>query len=211
VEFLLIVLFALAVSADGFMAGIAYGLGRIRIPLLSLLVIALASAIAVTFSMACGKGLATAVDPHLASRLGALLLVVMGCYFIIRAGREKVQTLEMDAEKPLLEITIKPLGVIVQILKEPSIADLDASGVISPREAFFLGTALALDALGAGIGIAMAGFNILLTAFTVGMLKFILVNCGMWLGARVQNEGLKPLSSLISGLIFVAIGWLEFL
>lgn len=210
-EFLLIALFALAVSADGFMVGIAYGLGRIRIPLISLLVIALASAIAVTFSMVCGKGLATVVSPRLASGVGAALLVLMGLYFITRAGREKVQILETDTEKPLLEITIRPLGVIVQILKEPSTADLDASGVISTKEAFFLGTALALDALGAGIGVAMAGFNILLTAFTVGMLKFILVNCGMWLGTRVKKEGLKPLSSLVSGLIFVAIGLLELL
>ena len=46
-NYLTIALFALAVSADGFAVGIAYGIAKIRIPVFSLLVISLASALAV--------------------------------------------------------------------------------------------------------------------------------------------------------------------
>ena len=49
------ILFGLAVSADGFAAGMAYGVKKIKIPIFSLLVIALASALAVSISMFCGR------------------------------------------------------------------------------------------------------------------------------------------------------------
>ena len=56
-EFLVVVMFALAVSADGFVVGLSYGLNKIRIPVLSLVVIAFASCLAVTASMLVGQGL----------------------------------------------------------------------------------------------------------------------------------------------------------
>lgn len=208
-ELIAVILFALAVSADGFVAGIAYGINKIRIPLFSLVVIALASACAVTISMICGKGLASILPDFVASAAGALILLVIGIYFLLRACREKIAGLEGNGEDPLVILNIRSLGIIIHILKEPSSADLDASGEISAREAFFLGFALALDALGAGIGVAMAGFNILFTAIAVGMLKFILINSGIIIGRVIRHERWKTVSSVIPGMIFITIGILE--
>jgi putative Mn2+ efflux pump MntP len=78
-EYLAALLFALAVSADGFAAGVAYGIKRIRIPVIPLLVIAISSAAAVSVSMILGTGLAAILAPWWASRLGALLLIGIGC------------------------------------------------------------------------------------------------------------------------------------
>jgi putative sporulation protein YtaF len=144
------ILFGLAVSADGFAAGMAYGVKKIKIPIFSLLVIALASALAVSISMFCGRGLAMGLSPELASRLGALTILVLGSYFVLQALGEKISTIDTEAEQPIISVSIKPLGIIVQILKEPARADFDCSGIISAREAFFLGLALALDAMGVG-------------------------------------------------------------
>lgn len=205
------ILFGLAVSADGFAAGMAYGVKKIKIPIASLMVIALASALAVTISMLCGKGLAMALSPELASRLGALIILVLGSYFILQAVGEKISRIEAEAEQPIVTVCIKPLGIIIQILKEPAQADFDRSGTISAREAFFLGLALALDAMGAGIGVAMAGLNIFYTVLAVGVLKFILVNLGLLIGAFFNQAWIKSLSAVISGLIFIIIGISEFI
>lgn len=205
------ILFGLAVSADGFAAGMAYGVKKIKIPLFSLMVIALASALAVTISMLCGKGLAMALSPELASRLGALTIMVLGSYFILQALGEKISKIEAEAEQPIVTVCIKPLGIIIQILKEPARADFDRSGTISTREAFFLGLALALDAMGAGIGVAMTGLNIFYTVLAVGVLKFILVNLGLLIGAFFNQAWIKSLSAVISGLIFIIIGISEFI
>lgn len=204
-------LFALAVSSDGFMAGIAYGAKRIHIPIFSLAVVSLASALAVTVSMICGKGVATIIPEAWASSIGSLILIAIGIYFILGACKEKINSLPMDEEEPLISFNIRSLGIIVQILREPSSADLDSSGEISAKEAFFLGLALALDALGAGVGVAMAGFNILFTAIAVGILKFALVNSGLYLGATIINSKLKTASQIIPGLILISIGLLEYI
>lgn len=204
-------LFALAVSADGFMAGIAYGAKKIHIPILSLVVVALASTLAVTISMICGKGLTTFIPETWSSSIGSLILIAIGIYFLLGACKEKINSLDMDEEEPLISFNIRSLGIIVQILKEPSSADFDSSGEISAKEAFFLGLALALDALGAGIGAAMAGFNILFTALAVGMLKFILVNSGLFLGTIISNSRLKTVSTVIPGIILITIGLLEYI
>ncbi len=208
-EILTALLFALAVSADGFVVGVAYGINKIKIPVISLLVIAFASACAVTISMALGKGLAAILPPYWASGIGSFLLITIGIYFLLQACRDKIDRIASNGEEALFTFSIKQLGIIVQILKEPSTADFDYSGEISAKEAFFLGFALALDALGAGIGAAMAGLNIFFTSISVGVLKFILVKSGFFLGKMIENRHLKSMSSLIAGILFLIIGVLE--
>jgi len=210
-ELLTAILFGLAVSADGFAAGIAYGVKQIKIPAISLLVIALASALAVTFSMLCGQGLAVILPPGLANRAGAVTITLIGCYFLLQACSEKVTGMEGEEEQPILSLSIKPLGIIIQILREPARADFDKSGMISTGEAFFLGLALALDAMGAGICMAMTGLNIFYTVLAVGVLKFILVNIGLAIGAFFNHGLIKSLSAVIPGLIFIIIGISEFI
>jgi len=206
VELLSIILFALAVSSDGFIVGMTYGVRKIRMPISSLLIICIASASAVTVAMLFGKGLTCLLSPSAATHLGAITIIAIGVFFLLQSLRQKLGNVEVDGEDPILSLNVKPLGIIIQILKEPSSADFDRSGEIGLREAFFLGLALAMDAFGAGIGIAMAGYNILFTAISVGMLKFILVSSGLILGKKVENERWQYLSSVLTGLILMILG-----
>lgn len=210
-EFLVVLLFALAVSADGFMVGIAYGVKKIRIPFISLVLISCASALAVTLSMICGKALATVLSPAFSSSLGAVMLILIGLYFLLQALKERLNSLPIEPETAIFTLNIEFLGVIVQILKKPASADMDSSGEINLREAFFLGLALAVDALGAGMGAAMTGLNIFFTALSVGMLKFILVNSGIFLGGVVNKKHMEGISGILPGIILITIGVIEFL
>ena len=204
-ELLAIFMFAFAVSTDGFMVGIAYGVKKIRMPIVAMTIIFLASSLAVTIAMTLGKGLASFFNPIVAAHVGAIVLVLIGIYYLLQAGLQRACN-NTNGEDALLSLSVRPLGIIVQILKEPASADFDASGEISPQEAFFLGTALAMDAFAAGIGLAMTGFNILLTAITVGMLQFILINIGLTVGRIMENERLKNISSLLAGIILLVLG-----
>jgi len=211
VELLAIVLFALAVSSDGFVVGMSYGIRKIKMPLISLLVICVASASSVTIAMLFGKGLTCFLSPLAAAQLGAITIILIGGFFLMQSLRQKLCGLEVEEEDPLLSLKVKPLGIIIQILKEPSSADFDRSGEIGLQEAFFLGLALAMDAFGAGIGIAMAGYNILFTAISVGMLKFILVSSGLKLGTIIRNERWQYIPSVLTGLILLVLGISEFI
>lgn len=205
------VLFALAVSSDGFMVGMAYGIRKIKMPPISILLIAVASASAVTIAMLFGKGLACFLNPGTAANLGAITIIAIGGFFLLQSFRNRLDDIDDNGETPILSLNVKPLGIIIQILKEPSSADFDRSGEIGIKEAVFLGLALAMDAFGAGIGIAMAGYNILFTAVCVGVLKFILVGTGLLLGRKVENEHWQHLSSVLTGLILLALGISELL
>jgi putative sporulation protein YtaF len=206
VELLAVFMFALAVSTDGFMVGVAYGVRKIKMPVLSMMIIFMASFTAVTISMIFGKGLTYICNPIVASHLGAAILIIIGTYYLVQAGWKKFYSREVDNGVPLVSLNLKSLGVVVQILKEPSSADFDCSGEIGSREALFLGSALAVDAFGAGIGLAMTGHNVLITAASVGLLRFILINIGLTVGKLMENERLQNISPIIAGLILVSLG-----
>lgn len=210
-EIITVLLFALGLSTDTFFVGIAYGIKRIIIPICSMLLIVLISAFTIIISMNFGKIIASILPVAWASRIGALiLLLIAGCYFV-KAGKAKITDLASNGN-PIMIFNLSSLGVVVQILKEPFCADFDASGEINLKEAFFLGMALSLDALGAGIGAAMAGLNIWLTAVSVAVTGIILIKLGLLLGTRIKGRGLHECTSfLIAGLIFMTIGSLRFI
>lgn len=203
------VLFALAVSSDGFAVGMAYGARKIKIPLGSLLLICLASMLAVSISMLAGKALALYFTPLLAQRIGALALMAVGLWFFSESLRNWQGRDETGENNAIATFRIKPLGIIIQILREPSKADLDSSGVISFREAFLLGTALALDALGAGMGASMSGFNFAMTIPLVGFCKFLLISLGLRWGMNLKSGILRNGSGIFSGLVLFILGFVE--
>ncbi len=210
-EFLSMILFAFAVSLDGFGAGVAYGMRQIRIPLTSLLVICLASAVAISLSMFFGHFLGSFFSPVWAERIGSIILIAMGIWIIIQAlqtQRSKTGKRELadSASEQIMIISIKMLGIVIQVLKQPEKADMDDSGVINAREAVILGFALAMDALGAGFGAAMTGFTPILTPIVVGIFKFLLVSLGLYIGASKINGKLGQRVAFLPGLVLILLG-----
>ncbi|MEW6661489.1 MAG: sporulation membrane protein YtaF [Bacillota bacterium] len=200
-------LFSIAVSADGFGVGIAYGLRRISIPWYSMSLICFTSTIAITFSMVCGHLIGSLINPALAKKLGAAIMVAVGVWLLLQAYlKPKDNKIEDGA---LLKINIRSLGIVIQILREPVQADFDRSGKISPKEALALGFALAMDALGAGFGAAVAGLAVWFLPVVVGICKFILISLGFKLGAIWGDNWSPQRLAFLPGLIIVSLGVLS--
>jgi putative sporulation protein YtaF len=200
-EFLSVAAFAVALSLDGFGVGVAYGMRKIKIPILSLVVISLTSSIAIGISMLFGHLVAKYISIKAAEIVGALILISVGAWIVIQI-RSKKDTVS----KELLNLRIKPLGLVIHILREPTIADFDKSGIISIKEALILGFALAMDSLGAGFGAAMAGFKPLLTIPVVGMAKFFLVNLGVYTGRNCVSNWLGERTAGLPGWVLILLG-----
>jgi putative sporulation protein YtaF len=222
-QVLSIIIFAIALSFDGFGVGIAYGIKKIKIPLKSLLVISLTSSTAIGTSMVLGNWISSVVAPTVAEGIGALILIAIGGWLLYQSfqsqkinpvpDNEEVAGTDSEGENPL---TKEDSGeqdslyrVQIQIIRKPVLADIDHSGTISPKEAVFLGLALAMDALGAGIGAAMAGFSIILTVFIVGLVKFILVSLGGIIGRRYCANWLGNRATIFPGLVLIFLGLLN--
>lgn len=84
-----LLLLAFALSLDGFGVGITYGLRKMKIPLLSVLIISLCSGVVICVSMQVGVLLAKVVSPNAASMVGAVILVLMGCWSLVQMLMQK--------------------------------------------------------------------------------------------------------------------------
>ena len=213
-EILAIILFSLAVSADGFGVGLAYGMRNIRISLTPLLVICITSTAAIAVSMYFGFLVASLFTPEIASMLGGFILIAVGAWILFGAWSRwrKIKNPYIKEKKDpyLMRFRIPGFGIVIQILKEPEEADFDKSGNINYKEAMFLGFALAMDAFGAGFGAAVAGYHVLLVPIFVGVFKFILTSAGLWLGQRSFMSSLGVVGSLLPGIILIMLGISQF-
>lgn len=215
-ELLSVVAFAIALSMDGFGAGIVYGTRRIRVPLTSLMVIGLASSTAVGISMTFGHIVSGYVSIRLAEFAGSLILILMGLRILLQgAYNRKKCTTTKDSEpglengnqvEQILKLRIKSLGLVVQILREPVAADIDKSGHISFKEALLLSLALAIDAMVAGFGAAMAGFKPFLTPFILGPVSAIWVSLGVFIGRRYTAKWLGDKAETLPGWLLIILG-----
>ncbi|TYO94503.1 sporulation membrane protein YtaF [Desulfallas thermosapovorans] len=215
-ELLALAVFALALNMDSFAAGVAYGVRNIKLPVTSLAIISIMSMTAIAVSMVLGNTVAGYFSATFAHRLGGVILMSIGIWVLIQSlqeNRKKARAKpEMETEKeadipdPVIQIHIRSLGLVIQILREPYRADLDRSGVISGREAVLLGLALAMDAFAAGFAVSMLGFNILYTALMVGLGHFMLTYLGLLAGMSAGNRGLNQKIATLPGFILIALG-----
>ncbi|RAP77690.1 sporulation membrane protein YtaF [Paenibacillus montanisoli] len=219
-----LLLLAFAVSLDGFGVGITYGLRRIRIPVPSIVIIAFCSGLVVWLSMQIGTLLTGYMSPVAAKWIGAILLMMIGVWALIQywkrrndedTGSEPEASGGSDAPGSLMVaermstiviLELKRLGIVIQILRTPQMADVDRSGIISASEAVLLGFALSLDSFGAGLGAAMVGFNPLLTSVVISGASGVFLLAGMRLGFRFAAwRGMRALS-VLPGLMLIAMG-----
>lgn len=208
-ELLTLMAFALALNMDALGTGVAYGIRKIRIPFTSLLIISGMSVVTILFSMTAGRVVSQLISPAFAHRLGGILLLLVGLWILIqsiRDNRQEEQTEGLQVDQTVMEIHIKSLGLVIQVLREPSRADLDHSGVISAREALLLGAALAMDAFGAGFAVSMFGFSPLLTASVVGIGHIILTYAGLLLGKYFACSRIGRQLAMLPGWILIAMG-----
>lgn len=246
--FFSLLLLAFALSLDGFGVGITYGLRSMKIPLLSILIISLCSGVVIGVSMQVGVLLAKVVSPHAASAVGAVILVLMGCWSLVQMlmQRERehnnerkllgnvtesstattwlqasadqgnsAQFIGAAAEEPLksavFSLELRHLGIVVQILRTPSSADMDASGSISSMEAMVLGIALSLDAFGAGLGAALLGFNPIWTALMIALFSGSFLMLGMKTGLRFAGSYWMKHAAALPALLLITMGIMKLL
>lgn len=216
-NFIYLFILALAVSLDSFGVGVTYGLRKVKLPLISIIIIGLSSAIMILISMQIGVWISLMLSPNAAKWIGSVILVSIGVWAIQQVVKSN-QEVETDNKKRLtnkgkriIYIEIKKLGIVIEILKKPIKADIDNSGYISSSEAILLGLALSLDAFGAGIGAALIGFNPVITAITIAGMSSLFILLGLKMGFWFSGiEWLKKFT-LLPGIILILIGILKVL
>jgi putative sporulation protein YtaF len=210
---------AFAVSLDGFGVGVLYGLRKIRLPLSSIAIISGLSGTVILVAMQIGVWLSAFFPPSLAKQVGAVILIGIGCWAVLNVLRQKDEhgpeaddtapSSFISAPTTVMSIELKRLGLMIQILRTPSKADVDRSGTISASEAALLGLALSLDAFGAGIGAALIGFQPFLTAAVIAVSSGLFLTTGLRVGYQFAGFVWMRRLSILPGFILVLMGILK--
>lgn len=199
------IFFALAISADTFGVGLAYGLRGIRVPAASMAVICLMTMGIIVLSLVAGTSVAGLIPGDLGAKAGAAILMLLGLWLLTGAWSRHRPAPERAAY-PLVKIRLPSLGLAIAILREPEVADSDRSGVISPAEALGLGVALALDALGAGFALALLHGGQWLLPPLAGGASLAALTAGLNLGYLGAMRGRGLPGELLPGLLLIILG-----
>ena len=209
-------LMAVALSLDGLGVGLAYGLRRIRLPLSSLIVIALCTVFAMGISMLLGSWVTLWLRFIPARSLGALILLGLGFFQLARAIWNRNQETFPEAvpaiavvfpktiPEPVFKFQLNFLGLVIQVLKTPHIADVDGSGGISLRESLLLGSALAMDAFASGIGAAMAGMTLSVIGI-VALTQIMMLRIGQQMAGKIP-ENWTAKAEYLPGAVLILVG-----
>ncbi|MGG0275414.1 sporulation membrane protein YtaF [Bacillus rhizoplanae] len=200
-----LILLAFTLSLDSCSVGLTYGLRNVRIPLKSIIVIGICSAVVMILSMGIGHMIAQVFSPVLATKIGGLVLVAIGAWVLYQFFQSDKKE-EAPQEEKVWNLEIASLGLVIQILRKPTVADFDKSGTISGMEALLLGMALSLDSFGAGIGASLLGYSPFTMAGLVAVMSSLFLFIGMKAGTILSNMRWLQKLTFLPGILLIIIG-----
>lgn len=197
----------LSLCIDTFVTSIVYSSNKIKIPVVSGLIIDTICSLFLAISLFFGYLIKDFIPINIASTISFLLLLILGVYRLFEAFFKNLIKKYYAKGLPLT-FKIFDFKFILQIYADEIKADLDESKILSPKEAFFLAVALSLDSLTVGFGCSLGSVNFLATvllSFLVGALLLVLGGC---VGRKISKNYNLNLSWL-SGVLLIILAFIR--
>jgi len=160
VHLLSIILLGIAANLDNLGIGLAYGIRRVKISLVSNLIIALLSGIATSLASFTGHLLNRILPDYLGNVIGGCIVGAVGVWVIAANFNGKNTHLALD-NSDNEQMNNTNAANLRDIIRQPEKADVDYSGHISVKESILLGTALSINCLDTGLGAGMTGLSVI--------------------------------------------------
>ena len=202
-----VLLLVMALSIDAFVASIAYGADKIKIPFVSAFALSGVSSLILLLSMACGTLISGWLPPQVTGILCFVLLLLLG---ISRFCEGMIKDFLGRHANHVEGITFKfwDYHFILDIYMDNTKADQDHSKILSIQEALSLGIVLSLDGIAAGFGSGLVQtpyIETLIVSMIVSMTA-ILVGCAIGRKlAKLQNIQI----SWLSGVALIALAFMK--
>lgn len=204
---MLVLLTALALSADGFAAGAAFGMRGVKIGAAAKCAIALLSTAFAAAAILLGGALGAFLPAWIGRAAGALILVALGLTSCGRALLPPKPPKPPQPPRTQVRRRFHALGLTILVIREPSAGDLDGSGAIDIGEALLLGFSLSVDMLGAGVGLALAGAGSVWLPPAVGIVQTVCLSLGALAGRLLARLPVpKRALTCASGLLLAGLG-----
>jgi len=141
------------------------------------------------------------MPPAVAAWIGFSILFVLGVTKLFDSFIKRM----IKSGKLFSKIKFKlfSLNFILHVYAEPEQADIDASRILSPKEAVYLAVALSLDGLSVGFGAGLSGANPVLVVGLSLIFGFLAVIFGALLGRRFAEKFSLDLSWFSGALLII--------
>jgi putative Mn2+ efflux pump MntP len=184
-------LFAISANTDNFVVGLCYGIKKIKIGLVSNLLIAFISMVGTIVSMSIGKIIFNFIPENVSNYLGSIMLILIGGWTLVKPLLKNIHT--------------------DNIIDNPEKADIDNSSSIDAKESIAIAFALSINNIGLGLGASITGISIIITSSLTFIFSIMFIITGYYLGSRYLSKAFSKKATIASGLIIIALGIFEML
>lgn len=189
----MILILTIALSLDTFTAGLSYSAGKVRIPLFSMIMIALVSGLTFTLSLIAGNFILFLLPLSVTRLLSFTILLALAIYKLydsLPSHREKASSFTTSS-----------------ISQKVNKKDLH---VLSTGEAILLSLALSVDSISAGLSAGFKAPHPAVSFFIAAAVHFAAIVCGYGAG-RLIAEKISCNFSLLSAVLLFLLAFLRLL
>lgn len=214
--FLQLIFFAIALSIDSLGIGISYGIRKIFLHPLSIIILSVMSLLFSSLSIFLGNIITNILSEDTTTYISIIMLFSMGFYIVINSIKKQDSSKEnlknKGKQNSLLSFFLKYLGITINTMKKPETCDLNNSLKIEPKEAFYLGTALSIDSMSVGFAIYSLNSYAILFPILVMIFQLAFLSLGMFLGKTLNYKNSnEKFWSAISGFLLISISIIRLL
>jgi putative sporulation protein YtaF len=192
-----------SVCIDAFVASIAYGTNKIKIPISSAIIISSIGSFILGISLFAGGFIKDFLPGNLPTILSFSILMILGIYRLFEGLFKNYIQQRHTLDKPL-KFKIFDINFILQVYADETKADFDKSKVLTPKESFYLATALSFDSLAVGFGSSLVGGGYIRTIFLCFIIGVAVVLLGVFMGKKLLEKSHVNLAWL-SGVILMLL------
>lgn len=201
------ILLVLILSLDAFIASIAYGMNKIKIPFISVLVIDIVCTIFLVVSVYLGEFVKHYLPENTTSIISFLILAILGSYYLVESIFESLMEDNVFTKKRI-KIKLFDFRLTIDAYIDRIKSAFDDPKKLGPREAICLASALSLDSIAIGFSTGLGSVNLLLVASLSILFHLIAVKCGLTIGIK-SVEKTKFNLSWLSGIVLITLGLLK--
>ena len=215
------VLISLSSNTDSLAIAVAYGIKKVKIPILPNLLIAVVSSLGTFVSMSVGEMIGGYLPKSIAGILGSGVLIsigIIGIWKTIQEEQRRLKRVKSDRQNIIMLATSSPN----QLSEDKNSSNLvnrpqnilsgvrNRSKVISIKESIPLAFSLTINNIGGGVGAGMSGLSASLTTVINFILAILAILGGSALGGRFANKMTEYWAGFLSSGLIIMIGIYEY-
>lgn len=192
-----------SVCIDAFVASIAYGTNKIKIPFYSSIIISIIGSIFLGISLFLGNFIKDFLPGNLPILLSFCILMIIGIYRFFEGLFKNYIAKKNKFNKPLT-FKIFDLNFVLQVYADETKADFDNSKVLTIKESLYLASALSFDSIAVGFGDSLGNNEYIYSIIFCFIIGVIAVSLGQIIGKKLIEKSNLNLSWL-SGIILMIL------